>query len=81
MANAFMAYQAEQQGVRITQCGARKISEELMEADFNARRDLDGQTLGYQDIRRYHEAVFENNGLTIDAWTATANQPMPPRQS
>ena len=23
MANAFMAYQAEQQGVRITQCGAR----------------------------------------------------------
>lgn len=72
MANAFMAQQARQQGVRITQCGAKKISEELMKADLRARRDALGATLNYGPIQRYHEQVFQDNGLTRDAWTATA---------
>lgn len=72
MANAFMSEQAQQQGKKITQCGAKKISEELMRADYDARVQTNGETLDFAAIRRYHEQVFYDNGLTRDAWTATA---------
>ncbi|KQT48572.1 hypothetical protein ASG47_09555 [Devosia sp. Leaf420] len=47
------------------------VSLALMNFDLEARRDANGNDIGYHAISEYHREAFELVGANIDAWTPT----------
>lgn len=67
-ANNFMENKASELGIPLDR---DKIMRELMQKDFEYRKDNHWEPIPADDIREYHHEVFNNNGLPCDAWTGT----------
>ncbi|MDR0807570.1 MAG: hypothetical protein LBE86_00295, partial [Gemmobacter sp.] len=74
-ANVFLVEKAHSKyNISLDEAAVLKISVDLMNTDLAARQDAfrEGDTgpLNFRDIQAYHEVVFKDAGLGVDAWTA-----------
>ncbi len=84
LANMYAKLVAADAGINLTNAEWKQVSLDLMKADFSARQNRfeNGVSLelGYSKIQAYHNSVFENHSLPVEAWTAqiileTSNTP------